>query len=386
MSSHENKLFELDITMNHNANKLFATCRSLGLLCVASLLWCHSSALAHWSDLSVAEITTQNNTVQVLLTYPTGLTAFADSDKNGWISGTEVNAYRVPLTKMFKDNITVTSAEQPGVLSIQALKAQHLPKQVSSQTHTSLRLTYLFPAPVKQYKLRYDLFVPGVSTASCVATIQQENEVQSVVFTPNHREFAVDNQIQTAPVNLIGFVQLGFEHILSGYDHLLFLLALLALGGGLKYLLKVVTAFTVAHSITIALTTLGFIRLPSQIIESGIALSIAVVALENLWRRFDATRLERGRWLVVFAFGLLHGMGFAGILKDLEVPSSNLPLAIFGFNAGVELGQLSVVIPVFVLLTGLKRVRWNLPAQYIASLTAVFLGGYWFVQRAFLGG
>ncbi len=349
-----------------------------------SLVALSSVATAHWSDLSVAEISSQGNQVQMVLTYPTGLTAFADSDKNGSLSVSEVTANQAKLEQTLGEKIKITTDGQAGRLSLESAFAPSTNKQTSSQTHSTLRLSYQFDSPVIQYKVFYNLFVTGVSTASCVATIQHNDQAQSVVFTPNNLEYAVGNEA-TAPVNLIGFIQLGFEHILTGYDHLLFLLALLALGGNLVYLLKVITAFTVAHSITIALTTLGIIQLPSQIIESGIALSISLVALENIWRRFDAPKLERGRWLLVFAFGLLHGMGFAGILQELQVPRSNLPLAIFGFNAGVEIGQLSVVIPAFLLLTWLKKLHWNIPVQYAASAVAVLAGGYWFVERAFLG-
>ncbi len=353
------------------------------LYLLISLLVLNSVATAHWSDLSVAEISSQDKQVQMLLTYPTGLTAFADSDKNGSLSVAEVSANQAKLEQMLGEKIKITMADQAGRLSLESAFSQNTNKQTSSQTHSTVRLRYQFDSPVTQYKIFYNLFVAGVSTASCVATVQHNNEMQSVVFTPNNLELNVG--IQMASVNLIGFIQLGFEHILTGYDHLLFLLALLALGGGLVYLLKVITAFTVAHSITIALTTLGIIGLPSQIIESGIALSISLVALENIWRRFDVPKLERGRWLLVFAFGLLHGMGFAGILQELQVPPNNLPLAILGFNVGVEIGQLLVVIPAFLLLTWLKKLRWNIPVQYAASAAAVLAGGYWFIERAFFG-
>jgi hydrogenase/urease accessory protein HupE len=345
-----------------------------------------SSATAHWSDLSVAEISSQDSIVQMVLTYPTGLTGFADTDKSGSLSSSEVQTNQSKLEQVLSEKIGITVGNESGLLSIENATGQTTNKQTSSLTHSTLRLTYRFTALVTQYKLKYNFFIPNVSTASCVATIKHNDEVQSMVFTPNNLEASIGNQAHTAPVHLIGFIQLGIEHILTGYDHLLFLLALIALGGALPYLFKVITAFTVAHSITIALTTFGILKLPVQIIESGIALSIVLVALENIWRRFNAPKLERGRWLVVFAFGLLHGMGFAGILQELQVPSSNLPQAILGFNIGVELGQLAVVIPAFLLLTWFKKIRWNIPVQYAASAVAILAGGYWFIERAFLGG
>ncbi len=344
-----------------------------------------SSAAAHWSDLSVAEISSQENTVQMVLTYPTGLTGFADTNKNGSLSSSEVQANQSKLEQVLNSKIGITVGNELGLLSLDNATPQTSNRQTSSLTHSTLRLTYRFTALATQYNIKYNFFIPNVSTASCVATITHNNEAQSLVFTPNNLEATIGVQT-AATVHLIGFIQLGIEHILTGYDHLLFLLALIALGGALPYLLKVITAFTVAHSITIALTTFGILKLPVQIIESGIALSIVLVALENIWRRFNAPKLERGRWLVVFAFGLLHGMGFAGILQELEVPSSNLPQAILGFNIGVELGQLAMVIPAFLLLSWFKKIRWNMPVQYAASAVAMLAGGYWFIERAFLGG
>jgi hydrogenase/urease accessory protein HupE len=351
-----------------------------GLIVAVALLW--STAGAHWADLAVAEVSSTDRTVELTLTYPTGLTAFADSDRNGSLSSAEIVKHQSQLEASLGAAIQVSSGDLSGTLEVApALNDVKLPEGVSSRSHTTLTLRYRFAQQLEGYAIRYNLFVPGVSTASCVATVRAGDTIQSVVFTPQNPVFTVNTS--SAPVEFKGFVLLGIEHILTGYDHLLFLLALLALGGGIKSLLKVITAFTVAHSITLALTTLHIIHLPAQIVESGIALSIAVVAVENLLRRNEATRLERGRWLVTFAFGLLHGMGFAGILEELSIPAANLPTALIGFNLGVELGQLSVVLPVFGLLKLLERVRFNVPVQYAASVTAVIAGAYWFVQRAF---
>ncbi len=360
------------------------------LIVLAGLL--ASNAGAHWADLAVAEISSLKDTVRVTLTYPTGLTAFADTDGNGSLSAQEIAGHETQLEAALGAKITVSSntgssgAEQGRVAVRPALTDIPLPEGVSSQTHTTLTLVYRFSIPPASYRVHYGLFVPGVSTASCVATVRHGFEIQSAVFTPENRDFSSSSSAAPqAPVDFKGFVLLGIGHILSGYDHLLFLLALLALGGGLKYVLKVVTAFTLAHSVTLALTTLNLIHLPARFVESGIALSIAFVALENLLRRREAAKLERGRWVVTFLFGLLHGMGFASILRELNLPAANLPVALVGFNLGVELGQLSAVLPAFALLKLLERVKFSLPIQLAASGVAAVAGVYWFVERAFLG-
>ncbi len=147
------------------------------------------------------------------------------------------------------------------------------------------------------------------------------------------------------------YAVLGVEHILTGYDHLAFLLALLVLAAtrprreGIAQVLAVVTAFTVAHSITLALAVTGVVRLPSRVVESAIAASIAWVALENVLRP-----TVRARWPVTFAFGLVHGLGFASALAETGLPSRGTALALVSFNVGVEVGQLAVVALVFPLL------------------------------------
>jgi hypothetical protein len=345
-----------------------------------------SSAQAHWADLAAAEISTGEREVRMTLTYPTGLTAFADDNKNGRLESNEITTHQTKLRDELASKIQVSNNSEPGKLEVAAaIQDLKLPSSVNLKTHSTLRLTYKFGQAIRDAKINYDLFVPGVSTASCLATVLQDGNVQNVVFTPENHEFilAGDSARAAAPVDFKSFVFLGLEHILTGYDHLLFLLSLLALGGGLRYLLKVVTAFTLAHSVTLALTTLGIIALPGRIIESGIALSIAYVAAENIFSR-NKTGLERSRWIITFVFGLLHGMGFAGLLGEMNLSNSSLPVALVGFNLGVELGQLSVVIPAFLLLRGLERWKIGPQIRWAASAFAIAAGLYWFVERAFL--
>jgi HupE / UreJ protein len=182
------------------------------------------------------------------------------------------------------------------------------------------------------------------------------------------------------------FFGLGVEHIFTGGDHLAFLLALLLLGGSLGTLVRIVTAFTVAHSLTLALAALGVLTLSPRIVEPLVAASIAAVAAENLWAlRLDAAaaaRALRHRWLVTFGFGLIHGFGFAGALREVGLPRDHLPLALAMFNLGVEAGQVCVVAAALPLLTLLRRRKWfaaNGPRVLSAALGAA--GLVWLVQR-----
>jgi hydrogenase/urease accessory protein HupE len=174
-----------------------------------------------------------------------------------------------------------------------------------------------------------------------------------------------------------GFIRMGVEHIFTGYDHLVFLLGLLLAGSSLRRLLAVVTSFTVAHSITLALAALSVVALPSRWVESAIALSIIVVAVLNvLGKKSDH------RWMLAFGFGLLHGFGFASALSELELSSSELTAALFGFNLGVELGQATLVLLAVPLLALLRRNRFAHRVELALSLASIVLGLYWLWMRA----
>ena len=170
------------------------------------------------------------------------------------------------------------------------------------------------------------------------------------------------------------YIVLGFTHIVPrGLDHILFVLGLFLLTTRIKPLLAQITSFTVAHSITLGLTMYGVVSLSPRIVEPAIALSIAYIAIENL----TTTELKPWRVAVVFAFGLLHGMGFAGVLRELGLPRREFITALFSFNAGVEIGQLTVIAVAAVVFAKKWRARIVAPA----SLLIAAMGLFWTVQR-----
>jgi hydrogenase/urease accessory protein HupE len=174
---------------------------------------------------------------------------------------------------------------------------------------------------------------------------------------------------------------MGIEHILTGYDHLVFLFGLVLLRARVKELLAVVTAFTVAHSITLAIATLGFFTPSPKFVEPAIALSIAYVGIENFFVK-DASK----RWRITFPFGLIHGFGFAGALAEINLPRAQVPVALVTFNLGVEAGQLfamSLVVPMVMLI---RQKEWFEPKGVRVLSGAVALaGGIWFVMRIAAG-
>jgi len=180
------------------------------------------------------------------------------------------------------------------------------------------------------------------------------------------------------------YLKLGVEHILLGIDHLLFVLALLIITHGTWLLIKTVTAFTIAHSITLALATLGYVQVPSAPVEALIALSIVFVAVEivRLWQGREGLT-ARAPWLVAFAFGLLHGLGFAGALSEVGLPTGHIPVALLFFNLGVEIGQLLFIATMLCLFALVRRIRiaWPRWARLAAPYAIGSVAMFWVIER-----
>lgn len=180
------------------------------------------------------------------------------------------------------------------------------------------------------------------------------------------------------------YLQLGVEHILRGIDHLLFVLALLIITRGGWKLVKTVTAFTVAHSITLALATLGFVHVSQRPVEAVIALSIVFVAAEILHNRQGRAGVTAlAPWIVAFTFGLLHGFGFAGALSDIGLPPGQIPVALLFFNLGVEAGQLLFIAAVLSFIAIIRRLRMPLPrwAELVPPYAIGSVAMFWVIQR-----
>lgn len=206
---------------------------------------------------------------------------------------------------------------------------------------------------------------------------------QTVRLTPESPGFMASGA-QTQWDVFRTYLKLGVEHILSGLDHLLFVLALLLLIRDRWMLVKTITAFTVAHSITLAGSALGYLSFPQSPVEATIALSIAIVASEIAKTQSGAPRTsETYPWLIAFAFGLLHGFGFAGALKEIGLPQQNIPLALLSFNVGVEAGQLLFVASLLVFFRAVNALVVVLErrARIVAAYVIGVISTYWLLSR-----
>ena len=223
----------------------------------------------------------------------------------------------------------------------------------------------------------------GTFTDVVVRVESSDGAVQATRLTPDQPSFTVAATPTWCDTARTYFL-LGVEHILLGIDHLLFVLALLLLVRNTWMLVKVITAFTVAHSITLAAAALGWAQIPQAPVEAVIALSIMFVAAESLRRKRDENDLvSKAPWVIAFAFGLLHGLGFGGALKEIGLPQSDISLALLTFNLGVEAGQLLFVFAVLGLKVVVDRlldmkVPW---ARTVAGYGIGSLAAVWFVQR-----
>ncbi len=211
----------------------------------------------------------------------------------------------------------------------------------------------------------------------------QDGTQHSAILRPGSPAFTMPLQASKLKV-AIDYWQMGTNHILEGVDHLLFVLALLLIVAGFGALLKAVTAFTVAHSITLALATLGMVHVPAAPTEAIIALSILFLATEIVHKHNGQISLtERYPWVIAFIFGLFHGLGFAGALSEIGVPQHEVPLALFMFNVGVETGQLLFIAVVLSLITLMKRLPLQAPpgAWRVLPYSIGSVAAFWTIQR-----
>jgi hypothetical protein len=184
--------------------------------------------------------------------------------------------------------------------------------------------------------------------------------------------------------NSFDFLKLGVEHILKGLDHILFVLSLLLVLVSLKEILKLTGTFTIAHSITLILAGSGFLTLSSKIVEPLIALSIAYVAISTVFLKHKPFfSSEKNKLISIFFFGLFHGLGFAGLLEEIALPQGRLVSSLIGFNIGIEVGQLLIVLVALPLLFLTKNKSWHERMVQVIAVIIALLGIFWAVQRTF---
>lgn len=250
---------------------------------------------------------------------------------------------------------------------------------INDRQFAVINLNYKLENKPEKLVLDYNMFMDDSDPSHAnYATIKLDGKQQESVLSYESRELAIGEV--TFMQSATQFLLLGLEHIFTGYDHILFVISLLIGAKTIKNILGLVTAFTIAHSITLILATLEIVQLPGRFVEAAIALSIIYVALINIFNPDS----KHQPWLA-FGFGLIHGFGFAGILSEMRLDGSQLATSLLSFNIGIEIGQLIIVSLVFPIMLWLKKltfkpVKWVIPGTSVAILA---FGLIWFIERAF---
>jgi hydrogenase/urease accessory protein HupE len=248
-------------------------------------------------------------------------------------------------------------------------------------------------ALIHQWKIKTKLSVAGQTitidglkntiTDVLVKIIFSDGTSITRIIRPSDPSFVI-NKSQQSVLPVLDYLRLGIEHILFGIDHLLFVLALILIVKGKRRLFKTITAFTLAHSITLAAATLGWVHIPSAPVEAVIALSIIFLAVE-LVHYYQGKKVFSSRypWVVAFIFGLLHGFGFAGALANVGLPPNDIPLTLFLFNVGVETGQIIFIFAVMLVIWILRKALNNTPSwmRWIPPYAIGCMAAVWFFQR-----
>ena len=342
--------------------------RRLGVALIALVLVGAGQAQAHQQGVSYSDIEVGDGRVRYDLVLSIHDLA-ADVDGDGALSDDEV-LHRYPqLRRVFERALVVEAGGKACPLQLQDFSIEpnqavvfRLRGPCSDATPVRVVVRLLMLTTVDGYNL---------------AKIRAGGVVEEHIFTRTASEVTIGSAAGLG-ATFRRFFALGVEHIATGYDHVLFLLALLLVGGGLRSVVAIVTAFTIAHSVTLSLAVLDIVQLPVRVVESAIALSIAWVALENL-----LVDQIRGRWRITFAFGLMHGFGFAAILRGMHLAREGLIASLLAFNLGVEAGQLAVVLVSYPLVVLIQRSPQRRLLVGLASGAILVLALFWFIQRAF---
>ena len=297
-------------------------------------------------------------------------TGFASISVNG-----ELVSYRLTPTTGGTDDASLVRTVREKL----SVSADQQPCQPTEPQ--GMQVDFRCPAAPRELVIRDDMADVLGEKHHVIGVLTWSGGSSSLNFSATEREARVSLAGAETPQGAGSFFLLGVEHIATGYDHLLFLLALILCGGNLVSLLKIITAFTLAHSITLGAAALDIITLPSTFVEAVIALSIAYVAFENLFPRFAVSH----RWHISFLFGLVHGFGFSSVLKEIGLPKDSLIWSLLNFNLGVEAGQLIAVLIVVPLLMQLRKTSYESRVVRGLSTAVLVVGLALFAERVVFG-
>jgi HupE / UreJ protein len=314
-----------------------------------------------------------------------------DSNNDGIITWGELRAHHAMITRYMLSRLNLQSNGK--VCKTRA--TEHLVDDHSDGTYEVLRFRADCGLSVQKLDVGYDLLFDLDPQHRGLLRLESNGHTFTTIFGPSQKSWRLEGSKPSWSKEFIDYFNEGVWHIWTGFDHILFLCALLFpsvlayrngkwsalpnFGEAFRNVFKIVTAFTLAHSITLSLAVLGFIAIPSRVVESAIAISVIAAALNNIWP------MVQGRlWAVAFVFGLVHGLGFANVLAELGLPSDALAVALVGFNLGVEAGQLAIVCAILPLAYH-WRGSWLYPRIVLSGGSAgiIVIAFVWLIERGF---
>lgn len=338
------------------------------------LITTQQKAQAHPMNNGYSQIVIENRTINYDLTIPEPSLLVFDSNKDKQLSLDELNSQRSSVEQYLRTHLQIEVASErlePTLISMEKTEETGIPAVLFKLRFTSKSYVESFTV---QYTLLFDDVDPMHTN---FAFISQGDDIDQAIFDTTNRTYHFEPLVKPNMLSSVfRYFVLGIKHIVTGYDHLLFLLSLIIVATRLSDIVRIVTAFTIAHSITLFLAATGQIHMNSRWIESGIALTIAYVAIENPFLK--STKL---RWLITFCFGLVHGLGFAGAISEIGLPEKYLISSLLSFNVGVETGQLAIVLIVLPLLLRLQKLHWYRKLVIGVSAIIFVIAAYWFLQR-----
>jgi len=368
----------------------------LGLALMMSLLWWPPQADAHLMPAQQGALHVQGPSVLAMVALPVSALTQVDDDGDGRLSDREVQQHLDRIKQQVQTQFRLFNGDTPGRLDQLQILAEE-DERVSSQPNRPAPLApsagaayflmlmkVSFDSPPEDLRLVADFF--GTSPVERQLTLKASRgpDTEAVVLTPlqtTHRFFRSPWHV------MVDYTLLGVEHILLGWDHLTFLITVLVAASGWRYWWRVLTGFTLAHSITLTATLLGFLQVSAAVVEPLIAASIVWMAVLNVLQH---QAVMGQRLLIVFACGLLHGMGFASAISDLGLHGIYQWTSIVGFNVGIELGQMLFLLAFLALTKGLGAWVWpqtwrqrtgGLTLERWVSVWALAAGLYWLAER-----
>jgi hypothetical protein len=345
-----------------------------------------TSLAAHSPDTSYCHVTIRPREVAFTFTYDLltlqRITA-VDANGDGNISRAELETAAPAIRTFLREHIYIELNQREAELGESGPPTwpEDAGEAIGSSEFGQRLVSFTFRNPLlsapEDVTLTFDFFEKLGGAHTVLGLFAWDGHEDEVIFTRFEPDYLYDTGYRApAREQLAQYFKLGVKHIFFGYDHIAFLIALLFVRRFVD-LLKIITAFTLAHTITLALAVLQIVKLPAHLIDIGIAVTIIYVAAENLWLR-DTKR----RWMFTFGFGLVHGFGFANVLRELGLPSSGLVRSLVSFNIGIEAAQIAIVSVLWPGLWWINRQKWSSRFRIAVSLGIFLAGAGWFLERA----